>query len=324
MAEDRKLSQRSPRLLWWSVGCVTLNFAIDATVNKYGSHWSDGVIVVLWLLPLIPFAIWIFLHERFLLQRKWIAENFKEHPISFLLIVVLFLVVGVSQTARIVSRFTRNAVVATTVPQPTASHAPAAAPQSQATGQPPAKHTPQEQSPNKAPVPQSTPIAPAAPPKSSTPKADAPLQTPAPPPVTINAPNGIGISGGTVTNPTVNNYGPSEPHMTWTQKPYDLGPTYRPAVIIYMNLDGNLNLPAFLATCDRPCEVQEGSVDSVMTTPGPILHGGPNIAGMIFKAPRPVGMGQHPYLIIESEDNSPVKVLSVVTLTKSQLPAGVE
>lgn len=153
-------------------------------------------------------------------------------------------------------------------------------------------------------------------------------QTPTAPPVKVNGDVNQANSGGcnqlAIGNNNTNNCVPPAPKMSWTQKPYDLGPNYKPAVIVYMSFDGNLNLPAFMATCDRPCEVQEGSVDRVMTTPGPILHGGPTEAGIVLDAPRPLGAGEHPYMIIESKDNLPIRVLNVVTLTKSQLPAGVE
>lgn len=142
MPENHKKRKTPPHLLWWSVGCVMLNFAIDATVNKYGSHWSGWIIVILWLLPLIPFALWAFLHERLLLQRKWVASQFAEHPISFLLIVGLFLVIGVWQTKQIISRFTESSRETTALAQPTpaANSAPTPAPQNQAppTNPPPA------------------------------------------------------------------------------------------------------------------------------------------------------------------------------------------
>lgn len=51
-------------------------------------------------------------------------------------------------------------------------------------------------------------------PKTSKPKRDADVAAPAEPQqTTINAPNGIGISGGNVEHPTVNNFAPPEPNI---------------------------------------------------------------------------------------------------------------
>jgi len=108
MPENRRTHKKPPHLLWWSMGCVMLNFAIDATVNRYGSHWSGLIIVTLWLLPLIPFAIWAFVNERFIVQRRWVASRFSDRPISFVVIVALFIVVGISQAKQIFSRYTSH------------------------------------------------------------------------------------------------------------------------------------------------------------------------------------------------------------------------
>jgi hypothetical protein len=88
--------------------------------------------------------------------------------------------------------------------------------------------------------------------------------------------------------------------------------------------DGSLNLPAFAITCDRPCEIEDGAVEMVMSTPGPIFHISPTKPGMVFLAPRPVAAGQHPFLFVKSNDSLPVTILKVVTLSKSELPPGVE
>src|ERR1035438_8242167 len=118
MPKDHRERKKPPHLLWWSMGCVMLSFAEDATINRYGSHWSGLLIVILWFLPLIPFAVWAFLHERFLFQRVWIKNRFTEHPISLVLIVVMFLVVGTSQIERIASTFTKKTVAPTVAANP--------------------------------------------------------------------------------------------------------------------------------------------------------------------------------------------------------------
>lgn len=50
--------------------------------------------------------------------------------------------------------------------------------------------------------------------KAKTPRPDAPKPTVQPPATIISAPNGIAIGGGTVTNPTVNNFAPPQRHLS--------------------------------------------------------------------------------------------------------------
>jgi hypothetical protein len=55
-----------------------------------------------------------------------------------------------------------------------------------------------------------------------------PPHSPSVPPVTISAPNGIAIGGGTVTNPTVNNYAPSVRVIASAQMQRETGDTAAP------------------------------------------------------------------------------------------------
>lgn len=126
-------NKRAPHLLWWSMGCVMVNFAANATVNKYGATWSSAVIIGLWLVALIPFAIYAIVHERSLLSRTWIVAKFKEHPISAPVIILIFLWIAFSQTSRIVARFEHEKQAPTVAvsqrpPAPSATP-PASAPQ---------------------------------------------------------------------------------------------------------------------------------------------------------------------------------------------------
>jgi hypothetical protein len=87
------------------MGCVTLNFALDLAINKWGGHLPDWAIVTLLILPLIPFGVWAFLHERNVLSREWVFSKFHSHPISILVIACIFLWIVCNQTSRIVARF---------------------------------------------------------------------------------------------------------------------------------------------------------------------------------------------------------------------------
>jgi hypothetical protein len=98
-------NNKQPNILWWSMGCVMLNFALDLAINKWGDHLPDWAIVTLLILPLIPFAIWAFSRERNLLSREWVFSKLHSHPISILVIACIFLWIVCNQTSRIVARF---------------------------------------------------------------------------------------------------------------------------------------------------------------------------------------------------------------------------
>jgi hypothetical protein len=95
---------KQPSLLWWSIGCATLNFALDLAINKWGGYLPDLAIVILLVLPLVPFAIWAFLHEQKVLSREWVLSKFRSHPISISAIACIFLWIACNQTLRVVAR----------------------------------------------------------------------------------------------------------------------------------------------------------------------------------------------------------------------------
>lgn len=197
---------KPPHLLWWSIGCFMLNFAINATINKYGSHWPDSVIVLLWILPIIPFAIWAFLHERTLVSRTWLSSKFRGHPVSISIIFLVFLWIAFSQTARIVHHFQNPNGVKSTQP-------PATAPILQANPRPtsgPIVPPPSNLKPFGEPL-----VRPKQNALPSVPVGTPPiLAQPIVPTQTVNVDHGIGGIGGTYVNPTVNNFGPLQREIT--------------------------------------------------------------------------------------------------------------
>ncbi len=127
----RSANRKPPYILWGSVALFMLNLAINATVNKYGSHWSDLVIVFLWILPIIPFAIWGYLHERTLMNRIWLISRFRNHPISISLVILLFLWIAIGQSLRIIHRF-HNPITAASAQLQEATAKPKVYPQKEA------------------------------------------------------------------------------------------------------------------------------------------------------------------------------------------------
>jgi len=100
-----KPAKKNSNPLIWAVGCFMLNFTVNATINKYGSNWSDTIIILLWLISIIPFVIWGFLHEKMLFSRVLIRKTFKKHPVSFILVCLLFSVVIINRGYLAVYRF---------------------------------------------------------------------------------------------------------------------------------------------------------------------------------------------------------------------------
>ena len=132
-----------------------------------------------------------------------------------------------------------------------------------------------------------------------------------------SAPNGIAIGGGTVTNPTVNNFGPPEPKIWWQQEPKSGDPK---AVSVTVFVDRSMELPAFGVQCDRPCETTFAGPDGIVQRD--ILHSAtdPRFAGVVFMSPRPLGAGICVHWTITSEDDVRVKILSLGKLSAEQLP----
>jgi hypothetical protein len=79
-------------------------------MNKWGSYFPSWAIVILLVLPLIPFAIWAFLHERNVLSREWVFARFHAHPISISAIACIFLWIACNLTLRVVARLDSSPV----------------------------------------------------------------------------------------------------------------------------------------------------------------------------------------------------------------------
>jgi hypothetical protein len=100
------------------------------------------------------------------------------------------------------------------------------------------------------------PIKPAKPLKQSSLKSANPVaETSGAGSVTVNnAPNGFATSGGTLFNPTVNNYGKPDPTFNWKQEAStDQRFIGQGATKITISIDGPMYNAAFVADCDRPC-----------------------------------------------------------------------
>ena len=136
-------------------------------------------------------------------------------------------------------------------------------------------------------------------------------------PITLNAPQGIAIGGGNVTNPIVNNYVP-EPNLTWTQEQSKVDGS--PVAVIIFSLDHAMEIPAFGAFCDRPCESVDLTVAGFSHLRSLKAANSDNFTGYVFFAPRPLGARVRVRWIIKSLDGSPIEIQSVVKIPLERLP----
>jgi hypothetical protein len=148
----------------------------------------------------------------------------------------------------------------------------------------------------------------------TTSSSSAPIQT------EQSCPNGICIGGANFGSPTVNNYGPPIPKITWVQEQYT-DPPYRMG--IRLSVDHSMEIPAFVATCDRPCKsisafaIPSGATMFMgMINPMIFRHKSDSrIAGIMLRSPRPLGVGMNVNWTIDSDDQMPVRVVEVRGLT---------
>ena len=266
-------SHKPPHLLWWSIGCFMVNFAVDATTNKYGSSLPGALIWILWMIALVPFVISAIKHERSLLSRQWVVTKFKEHPISTPIIVLLFLWIAFSQTTRIVSRFHTSQGASASPKQAPAIVRPADQPLNPTSDETKAAAAPPIRQESRAPIHSHQNPGKAG--RTATTVAPAGAGTgEAPRTAGINyAPGGFATSGGYLDHPTVINTRPRPPELdvsvTMTVDPQPIYPFNRhtgiedktkpqigmthPGTAVVVTLKGTFVNPAIVADCNVPC-----------------------------------------------------------------------
>jgi hypothetical protein len=112
--------------------------------------------------------------------------------------------------------------------------------------------------------------------------------------------------------------GETLPNLRWTQE--DSTPSSgHPVTTVSFQIDGILNLPAFVAVCDRPCEIISGTVYRGLSQ-GVLLRMDSNVAGFLFNTPRPLTPGFQCRMALESLDDKPIKVTSFRILHESEIP----
>ena len=102
------------------------------------------------------------------------------------------------------------------------------------------------------------------------------------------------------------------PKIYWTVEDEGGG-----AVAVRFKIYGPLNIPAFLAICDRPCRATHGEIGS--GSEGTQVIGTTNkMAGYVFSKPRPIPAGTEGYLVLQGGG----KVTDFRVLENSEIPEG--
>lgn len=103
------------------------------------------------------------------------------------------------------------------------------------------------------------------------------------------------------------------PKIYWTQADEAGGTT-----AVRFKIYGPLNIPAFVAICDRPCRATHGEIGSGSEGEQVVGTTGGKVAGYVFSKPRPIQAGTEGFVIVEPGS---AKVTEFRVLNDSEIPA---
>ena len=139
-------------------------------------------------------------------------------------------------------------------------------------------------------------------------------------PPLVSAPNGIAIGGGNVINPTVNNFGPIPPTVSFELFDRPPLPEAAPQQWIRISINKTFLDPKFAIICDRPCKALSAGI--ILGLGGGIaqvnwgkIPDRDDIAAISVNQPNPMPSDAKVEAVVASEDDRPVKILSVRSLT---------
>jgi hypothetical protein len=127
--------------------------------------------------------------------------------------------------------------------------------------------------------------------------------------------------GGSNNQATVN-CGPPEPNISWSiDTSQDRVRDGKQLTWVLLTVDHSMEIPAFMATCDRPCKTLGAHAEGFSRMQTDLaIKGYPNWAGFLFAAPRPLGAGVKVYWVIQSLDDQPTQILKIQKVNPSDLP----
>jgi len=111
---------------------------------------------------------------------------------------------------------------------------------------------------------------------------------------------------------------PSTPSIFWIQSDENVG---RGAAEVQFRIYGPLNLPAFVAICDHPCRAVGGQAGAGSEGFPVIGSSDRDVAGFIFKKPKPMPAGTEGTVRLQSAAGEPIQVTTFRILRESEVPA---
>jgi len=127
--------------------------------------------------------------------------------------------------------------------------------------------------------------------------------------------NVVGAAGGA---PSAAKQAGGTPSIFWIQRGENVG---KGAAEVQFRIYGPLNVPAFVAICDHPCRAVSGQAGAGSEGFPVIGSSDRDVAGFIFKKPKPMPAGTEGTVRLESSDRGPVQVTAFRILRESEVPA---
>lgn len=114
---------------------------------------------------------------------------------------------------------------------------------------------------------------------------------------------------------------PPLPGVNWTQEPKKADSGHHPQVGVQFAADAILDVPAFVAICDRPCKAIDGGCIGMSQVAGLLnVPNDPTVGGIVFGIPRPLAAHTQCAMTLESGNDKPVRVVELRVLRSSELP----
>jgi hypothetical protein len=110
---------------------------------------------------------------------------------------------------------------------------------------------------------------------------------------------------------TVKQQSSSLPKIYWTLQNIGSG-----QIAVKFKVYGALNIPAFVAICDHPCKAISGQIGTGSEGTS-VVGATSNIAGYVFRKPRPIPAGTEGYVIVEPASAA---VTQFKILAESEIP----
>jgi hypothetical protein len=99
----------------WLVLCTATGVIVDVTLNKYSGQLPDWVVLALWGIPMILFVVWLWRVEK---TRDWVRRRFLEHPVSYIVMSLIFIPFVWQATSTMISKLRFSApIVQKALPQ---------------------------------------------------------------------------------------------------------------------------------------------------------------------------------------------------------------